>query len=96
MVAPLTPKPKRKDESLVKTPPTIVSSREEDGTMKEVTSPRYRCANGILETKGKDGSTAAKVPDPRTNPNTKEVPTAPQHKIVYYESIKRKLKIRCI
>ena len=57
MVAPLTPKPTRKvealakAESLVKAPPTIASSREEDAALKEVALPRYRCANCILETK---------------------------------------------
>ena len=30
MVAPLTPKPTRKSEALVKAPPTITSRREED------------------------------------------------------------------
>ena len=56
MVAPLTPKPTRKAEALTKAPPTIVSSREEDAALKEVALPRYRCANGILETKTKDGN----------------------------------------
>jgi hypothetical protein len=51
MVAPLTPKPTRKTEALTKAPPTITSSREEDAALKEVTLSRYRCANGILETK---------------------------------------------
>ena len=78
MVAPLTPKSTRKAEALAKAPPTIASSREEDAALKEVALPRYRCANGILETKAKDESTAAKAPAPRTNPNTKEAPTAPK------------------
>jgi hypothetical protein len=34
--------------------------------------------NGILETTGNDGSTVAKALAPRTNPNTKEAPTAPK------------------
>jgi hypothetical protein len=78
MVAPLTPKPTRKVEALSKEPPTIASSREEDATLKEVAKSRLCCANGIFETKTKDGSTAAKAPDPRTNPKTKEAPTAPK------------------
>ena len=78
MVAPLTPKSKRKTEVLAKAPPTIASSHEEDAALKEVALPRYRCTNGILETKPKDGRTAAKAPAPRTNPNTKEAPTAPK------------------
>ena len=61
MVAPLTPKPTRKAEALSKAPPTIASSREEDAALKEVAKPRLCCANGIFETKTKDGSTAAKA-----------------------------------
>ncbi len=78
MVDPVTPKPTRKAEVLSKAPPTIVSSREEDTALKEVPLPRYRCANGILETKAKDENTGVKTPDPRTNPNTKETPTTPK------------------
>jgi len=108
MVDPLTPKPTRKAEDLAKAPPTIASSREEHVPLEAVALSRYRCANGILETKTKDGSATAKAPAQRTNPNTKETPTTPKphthpsHEcngrelIVYYESIKRKLKIRCI
>jgi hypothetical protein len=77
MTAPLTPKPTRKVEVLVKAPATITSRRKEDTAMKEVAKPRL-CANGIFETKTKDGSTAAKAPAPRTNPNTQEAPTAPK------------------
>ncbi len=79
MVAPLTPKPTRKVEALVRAPPTIASRREEDAALKEVVMlTRYRCASCILETKTTDGSTGAKAPAPRTNPNTKEAPTAPK------------------
>ena len=78
MAAPLTPKPTRKAEALAKAPPTIASRRKEDVALKEVAKPRLCCANGIFETKTKDGSTAAKAPAPRTNPNTKEAPTAPK------------------
>ncbi len=78
MVAPLTPKSTREGESLDKASPTIDSRREEDVTMKEVELTRYRCANGFLETKTKDGNTTAKAPDPRTNPNTKETTTSPK------------------
>ncbi len=79
MVAPLTSKPTRKDEALDRAPPTIASRREEDAALKEVAMlPRYRCASCILETKTTDGSTAAKAPAPRTNPNTKEASTAPK------------------
>jgi hypothetical protein len=79
MVAPLTPKPTRKDEALARAPPTITSRREEDASLKEVAMlPRYRCASCILETETTDGSTAATAPVPRTNPNTKESPTAPK------------------
>ena len=84
MVVPLTPKPTRKAEALVRAPPTIASRREEDAPLKEVAIlPRYRCANGILETKVKDGNTTAKAPATRANPLF----------FVYYESIKRDLKI---
>ena len=78
MAAPLTPKPTRKAEALARAPPTIVSRRKEDVALKEVAKPQLCCANGIFETKTKDGSTAAKAPAPRTNPNTKEAPTAPK------------------
>ena len=53
MVTPLTPKPTRKAETLVRATPTIASSREEDDALKEVSLSRYRCANYILETKTK-------------------------------------------
>ena len=44
MVAPLTPKPTRKAETLARAPPTIASRREEDAALKEVAMlPRYRC-----------------------------------------------------
>ena len=59
MVAPLTPKPTRKAEALARAPPTIASLRKEDAALKEVALPRYRCANGILETQGKDERTVA-------------------------------------
>jgi hypothetical protein len=78
MVAPLTPKPTRKAETLAKTPPTIVSRRKEEDELKEVAKPRLCSANGIFETKTKDGITGTKVPAPGTNPNTKEAPTAPK------------------
>ena len=68
MVAPLTPKPTRKAEALAKAPSTIASSREEDAALRtEWPKPRYRCASCNLETKTKVGSTAGKVPAPRTN-----------------------------
>jgi hypothetical protein len=78
MVVPLTPKPKRKAEALAKVPPTIASRLEEDTALKKWSKPRLYCANGILETKTNDGSTAGQDPVPRTNPNTKEAPTAPK------------------
>ncbi len=80
MVGPLTPKPTRKAEALVKAPPTIASRHEEDVALKKWPNPWLYCAKDILETKANetnDGSTAAKAPAPRTNPNTKEAPTAP-------------------
>ena len=40
MVAPPTPKPTHKAETLVRETPTIVSSREEDTTLKEVALPK--------------------------------------------------------
>jgi hypothetical protein len=60
MVAPLTPKPTRKTKVLAKTPPTIVSRREEDAALKKWPKPRLCCANGIPETKANDGSTGYK------------------------------------
>ena len=78
MVAPLTPKPTRKTEALANSTTTIDSSREEDVGLKEVALPRYRCANCILETKTKVGSTAAKAPAPHTNPKIDEEPTTPK------------------
>ncbi len=78
IVSPLTPKPTRKTLALTKAPTTIVSRREEDVALKKWPKSWLSCANGILETKGNDGSTAAKAPAPRTNPNTKEAPTAPK------------------
>ena len=61
MTVPPTPKPTRKVEALVREPPTIASRREEDDALKEVALPRYRCANGILETKVNDGITVATI-----------------------------------
>ena len=78
MVAPPTPKPTRKAEALARAPPTIASSREEDAALKEVALPRYRCASCILETKTNVGSTAAKDPAPRINPNINETTTTPK------------------
>ncbi len=68
MVTPLTPKPTRKDKALAKTPPTIVSRREEDTELKKWPKARLCYANGIPETKTNDGSTTEKTPDPRTTP----------------------------
>ncbi len=76
MVVPLTPKPTRKAEALTKVSPTITSRREEDVVVKKWPKSWLCCANDILETKANDGSTAAKAPAIRTNPNTKEAPTA--------------------
>jgi hypothetical protein len=79
MIDPLTPKPTRKVEVLTRAPSTIVLRHEEDTALKEVAMlPRYCGARCILETKTTDGSTTAKAPTPRTNPNTKEAPTAPK------------------
>ena len=39
---------------------------------------RYRYSTCILETKTKVGSTTAKAPAPRTNPNINETPTTPK------------------
>ncbi len=93
MTTPLTPKPTRKAETLAKAPPTIVSRRKEDAGLKEVAKAWLCCANDIFETKTKDGSTAAKAPAPRTNPNTKEAKKlgCVEKLVVYYESMKRKL-----
>jgi hypothetical protein len=77
MVAPLTPKPTRKAEALAKAPPTIASRREEDVALKKWPKPWLCCANGILETKANDGSTAAKAPAPRTNPKAIPRPSTP-------------------
>jgi hypothetical protein len=112
MVAPLTPKSTRKVEVLVRDPTTIVSCREEDTTVRKWPLPRYCSASCILETKTKVGSTTAKAPAPRINPNINETPTTPKshthpsHEweratqrlviVVYYESIKRELKIKPI
>ena len=93
MVVPLTPKSTRKAETLANAPPTIVSSLEEDAALKEVALPRYRCENGILETEAKDGSTAAKAPTPRTNPNTKEDPTSPKPHTVRFSFNSSKVKL---
>ena len=46
MTAPLTPKPTRKAETLVKAPSTIVSRRKEDVALKEVVKPRLCYESG--------------------------------------------------
>jgi hypothetical protein len=69
MTAPPTPKPTRKAEALARAPPTIASRREEDAALKEVALPRYRCANGILETKAIDGS-CSESPGPTYQPKS--------------------------
>jgi hypothetical protein len=79
MVVPLTPKPTRKAEALTKAPPTIASIREEDAVPKEVAKSQLCCANGISETKTKDGNTSAKNPAPRTNPKPMRLPPHPNH-----------------
>jgi hypothetical protein len=78
MVAPLTPKPTRIAEALAKMPSTIASRREEDVELKKWSKSWLCCLNDILETKANDGCTTVKAPAPRTNPNTKEAPTAPK------------------
>ena len=78
MVAPPTPRPKRKAKALTMTPPSIDWGDEEDAALRKWRNPRYRCASCILETKTKAGSTAGKAPAPRTNPNINEAPTAPK------------------
>jgi hypothetical protein len=66
MVVPLTPKPTRKAEALARAADHCLTSR------------RRRCAEGSdiatvslreRHSRTKDGSTAAKAPAPRTNPN---------------------------
>ncbi len=61
MVAPLTPKPKRKVEALARTPPTIASRHKENFELRKWQLPRYCCARCILETKTKVKSTAVMV-----------------------------------
>jgi hypothetical protein len=78
MVDPLTPKPTSKAEALVRVSATIASCREEDDELRKWSLPRYCCASCILETKTKVGSTVAKVPVPRINPNMDEGPTTPK------------------
>ena len=78
MVAPLTPKPTRKAEALARAPPTIASCLKEDAALRKWSLSRYCCASCILETKTKVGSTAAKAPTPRINPNIDEEPTTPK------------------
>jgi hypothetical protein len=63
MVTPLTLKPTRKSETLVKTPSTIASCREENVVLKKWSKPWLYYANGILETKANDGNTG-ESPDP--------------------------------
>jgi hypothetical protein len=48
MVVPLTPKPTRKAEALVRVPPTIASCHEEDAALRKWPLPRYCCASCIL------------------------------------------------
>ena len=79
--APPTPKPTRKAEALARAPPTIASCREEDAALRKWPLPRYCCASCILETKTKVGSTAAKAPALRINPNIDEAPTAPKWRL---------------
>ncbi len=78
MVAPLTPKPTLTAEVLTMAPPTIASCREEDAVLRKWSLSRCCCASCILETKTNVGSTAAKAPGPRTNPNIDEAPTTPK------------------
>jgi hypothetical protein len=78
MTAPPTPKPTRKAEALVRTPPTIDSRHEEDVELKKWPKTWLCCENDILETKANDGSTVTKAPAPRTNPKANEVLTTPK------------------
>jgi hypothetical protein len=84
MVPPLTPTSTRKAEALTRAPPTIVSRREEDAALKKWPKPRLCSANGILETKANDGSTAAKAPAPRTNPKANEVRVKKCHAEIFF------------
>ncbi len=78
MVAPLTPKPTLTVEVLVRAPPTIASCREEDSELRKWSLSRYCSTSCILETKTKVGTTVAKAPAPRINPNIDETPTTPK------------------
>ncbi len=90
MVAPLTPKPTRKTEDLVKATTTIVLCHEEDTTLRKWPLTRYCWTSCILETKTKVGSTAAKAPVPRTQTNIDETPTAPKsHTHLSHECVGR-------
>ena len=67
MVSPLTPKLTLTAETLVRTPPTIASCREEDTTLRKWSFPRYCCASCILETKRKVGNTGTNKLHPENN-----------------------------
>ena len=79
IVVPLTPKSTRKTEVLARAPPTMASRHEEDVVLRKWPLPRYCCPSCILDTKTKVGSTAVKVPVPRTNGNIDERPPYPNH-----------------
>ena len=51
MAAPLTPKPTRKAEALVRAPPTIASCREDDTVLRKWSLSRCCCASCILVNK---------------------------------------------
>jgi hypothetical protein len=78
MVDPLTPKTTHKTETLDRVSPTIDSCREEDAELRKWSLSRYCSTRCILETKTKVGSTVAKDPVPRTNPNINETTTTPK------------------
>ncbi len=72
---------------------------EEDVALKKWPEPWLSYANGILETKGNDGSSGVKAPTARTNPKSISHPSTPSSSsgftsssilpyMVYFESIK--------
>jgi hypothetical protein len=75
MVTPLTPKPTREAEVLVRVSATIVSRHEEDDVLRKWSLSRYCVVRSILETKTKVGSTEVKVPVLGTNLKMDETPT---------------------
>ncbi len=71
MVAPPTPNPTRKVETLVRAPSTMTSRGEEDDVLRKWSFPRYCFGSSILENKNKSRKHHSESPGPTYQPENR-------------------------